>query len=191
MMASLWNKSLFGITDNSKMKEKMSNIILTGQEHLLYNCKIQPEGALRAGGNACRIRLRSPRPAFFSPSSHSATSKICAIIMFLMPVCFYSSPNLNFTRWSPPAGEHITSALPKGVDGLMQPVPAHNNIYRVHIGRLDLSSRARRGQMFSLAAGQPTTPPPAGLYRHRRQHLPCYKSKCFCSVILSGKMARA
>jgi len=46
MAASLWNKGLFGITDNSKMKEKMSNIILTGQRHLLYNCVIQPKGAL-------------------------------------------------------------------------------------------------------------------------------------------------
>jgi len=47
----------------------------------------------------------------------------------------------------------------------MQPVPAHNNIYRIHIGRLDLSSRARRGQMFPPAAGAPAAPPPAKLFR--------------------------
>jgi hypothetical protein len=176
----------------------MSNIILTGRRYLLYYGVIQPKGALAgapaAGENACRIRLRSPRPAFFSLSNRSAVSKTCAIIMFFMPVCLYSSPNLNFTPWSPLAGEHITSALSKGVDGLMQPVPAHNNIYRVHIGRLDLSSRARRGQMFSLAAGpppaRPRAPPSAGLYWYRIQHLPCYKRKYFYPIILSGKPAR-
>jgi len=61
-------------------------------------------GAPAAGGNACGVRLRSPRPAFFSPSNCSVVLKMCAIIMFLMPVCFCSSPNLNFIRWSPPAG---------------------------------------------------------------------------------------
>jgi murein DD-endopeptidase MepM/ murein hydrolase activator NlpD len=42
--------------------------------------------------------------------------------------------------------EQKKSTPSRGVDGLMQPVPAHNNIYRTHIGRLDLSSRARRGR---------------------------------------------
>ena len=37
------------------------------------------------------------------------------------------------------------SALSKGVDEKCNIRPAHNNIYRTHISRLDKSSRARRG----------------------------------------------
>jgi len=37
-------------------------------------------GAPAAGENACRVRLRRSRPAFFSPSSRSVALKMCAII---------------------------------------------------------------------------------------------------------------
>jgi hypothetical protein len=52
----------------------------------------------RSGGgkNAGGIRLHSLRPAFFYLSNRSVTSKIGVNIMFLLPVCFYSHPNLLF-----------------------------------------------------------------------------------------------
>jgi len=62
-------------------------------------------GAPRAGGNACRVRLRSPRPAFISLSNRSVISKICVIVMFLMPVCFCSSPSFKFYSLVSSGGE--------------------------------------------------------------------------------------
>jgi len=58
-------------------------------------------------------------------------------------------------RW-----EQKKSAPLRGVEGLMQPVPAHNKTYCLHKGRLDLSSRVRRG--FLQAFCRPRCPPFAG-----------------------------
>jgi len=81
------------------MKEKMSNIILTGRKYLLYYGVIQPEGALAgapaAGGNACRIRLRSPRPAFFSLSNRSVVLNKVSNSHVSRAGLVYSSPSLH------------------------------------------------------------------------------------------------
>jgi len=62
---------------------------------------------------------------------------------------------LGLRRWEQKIGD-----LLRGVEGLMQPVPAHNNIYHIHIGWLDLSSQARRGTLQAFWRSR--QPPPAG-----------------------------